>query len=317
MGREVLEDVELDALKAWLRVVSDTFPGAVNRRVLSSLALELEPLALLDFDMWDAMLKRWQRRSPALIRDELQAVGDSVAQQLPEWQRLDTLFVGRGATYRGCASYTCGQWALFHMLTVNPLPSSEAPAQDQDPERPVAVIAAIRRFVKHFFGCQRCRDHFLEEHTLDAVARVNASSDRPTALKRWLWEAHNSVNRRLKHPVWPKPESCPACGDDAHWRLDQVDAWLDSTYGYRDELPASLLLRDGEGINAAGRKEARPGPLALHNVRAGSEERLLPSTWSLSLWYIVPLVAACAYFVWMRQRRRLHLHAPLERKNPV
>ncbi|GMF23587.1 unnamed protein product [Phytophthora fragariaefolia] len=228
MASDVMDDEEFDALKGWLKMVSETFPGAINRKVIRPLYEKVKEKELLDFDTWDAIVKEWQETSVAAF-DAEEARYDFTGVTVPEWQRINNLFTGQGATYRACALYTCGQWNMFHMLTLNP-PEMGA----RSSELMVSVVASIRRFMKHFFGCVNCRDHFLAENTVEAVKKIKAAEDKPLALRRWLWEQHNSVNKRLRHPIWPKPEACPTCGNEGSWEMVEVDKWLSNTYGYRD-----------------------------------------------------------------------------------
>ncbi|CAH0481689.1 unnamed protein product [Peronospora belbahrii] len=228
MASDVMDDEEFDALKGWLKMVSKTFPGAINRKLITSLYEKVKVKELLDFDTWDAIVKAWQKGSVAAFKAE-EARYDYTGVDVPEWQRLNDLFTGQGATYRACALYTCGQWTMFHMLTLNP-PETGA----RTGELMVSVAASIRRFVKHFFGCVDCRDHFLKENTVAVVKKIKDTEDKPLALRRWLWEQHNSVNKRLNHPLWPKPEICPTCGTEGRWEMVEVDKWLSHTFGYRD-----------------------------------------------------------------------------------
>ncbi|KAF1327686.1 Thioredoxin-like protein, partial [Globisporangium splendens] len=228
MGREVLEDVELDALKGWLKMVSQTFPGSINRKIIKQLSDRVENIALLDFDAWDVIVKTWQKESVHDFEYE-EAKLDFTGVTVPEWQRLSDLFLGEGVSYRSCALYTCGQWNMFHMLTMNP-PEKNA----RSAELMVSVVASIRRFMKHFFGCVQCRDHFLAYNTIDKVKMIQDAENKPLTLKRWLWEMHNAVNTRIMHPQWPKPNICPTCGHEGNWELIEVDKWLGNTYAFRE-----------------------------------------------------------------------------------
>ncbi|CAI5738353.1 unnamed protein product [Hyaloperonospora brassicae] len=229
MASDVMNEEELDALKGWLKLVSRTFPGAINRKVITSLYEQLKDKEMLDFDSWDAMLKSWQEGSVAAFKAEEDRLSVATGAEVAEWQRLSDLFLGQGATYRACALYTCGQWTMFHMLTMNPPENGT-----RSDELMVSVAASIRRFVKHFFGCADCRDHFLTENTIEVVKKIKDAEDKPLALRRWLWEQHNAVNKRVHHPIWPKPEFCPTCGTEGSWEVVEVDEWLNHTYGYRD-----------------------------------------------------------------------------------
>ncbi|RLN90118.1 hypothetical protein BBJ28_00010111, partial [Nothophytophthora sp. Chile5] len=228
MGSDVMDDEEFDALKGWLQMVSEAFPGVINRKLIKQLYEKVQGKALLDFDTWDAIITEWQAGSVAAFKAE-EARYDFTGVKVPEWQRMNDLFLGQGATYRACALYTCGQWTMFHMLTMNP-PETGA----RSGELLVSVAASIRRFMKHFFGCVNCAEHFLMENTVEVVKKISDAEDKPLALRRWLWDTHNSVNKRLHHPLWPKSDICPTCGAEGSWEPVEVDKWLGRAYGFRD-----------------------------------------------------------------------------------
>ncbi|GMF23801.1 unnamed protein product [Phytophthora lilii] len=271
MASDVMDDEEFDALKGWLKMVSETFPGAINRKVIRPLYEKVKEKELLDFDTWDAIVKEWQEGSVAAFKAE-EARFDFTDVKVPEWQRMNDLFLGQGATYRACALYTCGQWNMFHMLSLNP-PETGA----RSSELMVSVVASIRRFMKHFFGCVNCRDHFLKENTVETVKKIKDAEDKPLALRRWLWEQHNSVNKRLHHPIWPKPEACPTCGNEDAWELIEVDKWLSNTYGYRDVVVplAKPAVTAPMGTAAALRREDKKEtkvPDITEQVKTEAEE---------------------------------------------
>lgn len=342
MGREVLEDVELDALKSWVKMVSQTFPGSINRQIIKKLADRVDPIALLDFDTWDAIVKEWQKTSVFDFEFE-ESKRNFTDVVVPKWQRVSDLFLGQGVSYRACALYTCGQWNMFHMLTMNP-PETDA----RSAELLVSVIASIRRFVKHFFGCVQCRDHFLEYNTLERVKSISSAENKPLALKRWLWEMHNAVNKRVMHPLWPKPDVCPTCGHEDNWELVEVDKWLSSAYAFREVIvppmteapkteaptkaPAATkqqdqaLLRgvapkglqhpgggykpkDAEmGIdNQANTKELVQNAVVIDAKTKAEDAQGLQSVRapqvSLFAWYILPVAAVGAYLLFVRSRR--------------
>lgn len=340
MGREVLEDVELDALKSWLKMVSQTFPGSINRQIIKKLTDHVEPIALLDFDTFDKIVNEWQKTTVFDFEFE-ESKRNFTDVTVPEWQRVSDLFVGQGNSYRSCALYTCGQWNMFHMLTMNP-PETDA----RSAELLVSVIASIRRFVKHFFGCVQCRDHFLEYNTLERVKSISSAENKPLALKRWLWEMHNAVNKRVMHPLWPKPDVCPTCGHEGNWELVEVDKWLGSAYAFREvivppmtEAPKTaaptkapeatkeqVLLRgvapkglqhpgggykpkDAEmGINnQANTKELVANAVVIDAKTKAEDAQGLQSVRapqvSLFAWYILPVVAVGAYLLFVRSRR--------------
>lgn len=93
----------------------------------------------------------------------------------------------------GCVSltpakrrYPCGLWTMFHHLTV----AAEAQEKSTDP---LEVLHAMHGYVKHFFGCTECSQHFQE---MAARNKMWSITSKDMAIL-WLWTAHNEVNQRL------------------------------------------------------------------------------------------------------------------------
>ena len=82
----------------------------------------------------------------------------------------------------GRRGYTCGLWRLFHTMT---LIAVQKNAKDN-------VLEAIHGFVKEFFGCNECREHFTGMVSRDNIL----SQDSVVTQALWLWKAHNEVNLR-------------------------------------------------------------------------------------------------------------------------
>ena len=192
-GREELEDIHLDALKEWLRVVSLTFPGNFNRKLVADLYEKTVVLHYLDYETWQTMVSAWQADTVTLFATQ------KVDNSAPTWQRIPDLFDNEGIEYHGCALYTCGQWNLFHMMTVNGGKDNTPPSD----EVLMAVVSVSRRFMRYFFGCVQCREHFLKENPLDVVKSMAASKNKTRLLPLWLWKMHNSVNTRVGHHSFP------------------------------------------------------------------------------------------------------------------
>lgn len=53
-------------------------------------------------------------------------------------------------------------------------------------------LTAVRGFIKHFFQCAECSQHFVAHASTEVAARVQTK--RQAVL--WAWEAHNKVRRR-------------------------------------------------------------------------------------------------------------------------
>ncbi|XP_022221259.2 sulfhydryl oxidase 1-like [Drosophila obscura] len=139
-------------------------------------------------------------------------------------------YVGCIGTRPFLRGFTCSLWTLFHYLTV-------AAAKQPHNLEPGSVLDAVHGFVKHFFGCTDCAQHFLamaEHNHIELVADHDAEI-------LWLWEAHNEVNSRLagdttEDPEFPKIQypsemDCHACrNENAEWNRIEVLKYLKSIY---------------------------------------------------------------------------------------
>lgn len=121
-----------------------------------------------------------------------------------------------GCAAAGRRAYPCSLWSLFHVLTVAEYRKSLRQRKQWSSLH--ASLYAMRDYVKHFFGCTECAEHFAQmAGTLEnELTAANASV-------LWLWEAHNTVNGRLKGKPsspegshlpkrqFPTFEECPHC----------------------------------------------------------------------------------------------------------
>lgn len=59
-------------------------------------------------------------------------------------------------------------------------------------DNPRVVLQIMEKYVKSFFGCRACAEHFEEmaRESLDSVKTFDEAV-------LWLWERHNVVNARL------------------------------------------------------------------------------------------------------------------------
>ena len=91
---------------------------------------------------------------------------------------------------------------------------------------------------RYFFGCQECKNHFLEMEKKDSVDRIKTNEEAIL----WLWRKHNVVNDRLhkygredkEFPKiqYPNQKYCPACFDNnfTQWNHDAVLNYLLQIY---------------------------------------------------------------------------------------
>lgn len=144
---------------------------------------------------------------------------------------------GSSWRYRG---FPCGQWLLYHALTVN----TEADTTAMVTAAPVDGAAAaahadaeilfiIKDYARSFFACETCRHNFM---------RFEPKREEDPVWQ--LWKVHNLVNDRLANVVegadplvpkrqFPGRELCPLCYRD----LDAV------TTNPESAVVASQLLR--------------------------------------------------------------------------
>ena len=144
----------------------------------------------------------------------------------PALIQLDAKLFPREAKWRSCLGskphyrgYPCGLWMLMHTALVLTLPvrgrSSVPPRLGTNSRE---ALAALCDFITNFFSCEYCREHFAEmARSIGGGQLVDYDGDAVL----WLWEAHNTVNRRLEkdissdpaHPKLPFPsrEMCPYC----------------------------------------------------------------------------------------------------------
>lgn len=156
-------------------------------------------------------------------------------------------------------------WQIFHYLTVSATNSEKS----HDPQE---VLRAIHGYVKYFFGCADCSEHFQQMAERNGIWKVTTKD----AAVLWLWSAHNEVNRRLagdtsEDPVFPKIQypsqyACPQCyqemgpaqsatpldinNNTPHWETGEVLYFLRrvyslinlSRYGVDDESILPELL---------------------------------------------------------------------------
>lgn len=182
-------------------------------------------------------------------------------------------YVGCRGSLTGKRGYTCGLWNLFHFLTV------QAASTDHSND-PTEVLDGIHAFVKHFFGCSHCSEHFQEMAKRRNLWSVTSKDDAVI----WLWAAHNEVNQRLsgdetEDPAFPKVqfpkiEACAECKQvNGDWNYLEVLRFLwrinsplnISRYGVDDEsvLPESFekLQKRQQASTAFSASDVRMGML--------------------------------------------------------
>lgn len=106
----------------------------------------------------------------------------------------------------------------MHSLTLLSLPvHPAAPSSDTCHISSKEALRASCGFIANFFSCEHCRAHFAQMAQSLSTHPLQHEGDAVL----WLWEAHNSVNKRLEggassDPMFPKvqfptKEVCPFC----------------------------------------------------------------------------------------------------------
>lgn len=170
-------------------------------------------------------------------------------------------WVGCKGSTPGLRGYPCGLWTIFHTLTVN---FAERFEEHPDMEA-TQVLGAVHGYVKHFFGCADCSQHFVAMAARNGIFDVKSADESVL----WLWRAHNEVNERLagddtedpnhKKIQYPSSMHCPSCRDENdEWDEDRVLEYLKRKYSYSgikyDSSTKVPIDRSGSKLRAANER---------------------------------------------------------------
>ena len=160
--------------------------------------------------------------------------------------------------------FPCGLWTTFHMLTVSAISDQQS--------HPLETLKAIHGFVKYFFSCSHCSQHFQEMYAVDAESSVSNPSDAVL----WLWSAHNKVNLRIAgelsdDPMHPKVQYpprilCPKCwkrdSPSQPFKKQEVINYLMKTYS-KDALSLQNIIHPDKRFKSNGKKGVHRGSSIL------------------------------------------------------
>ena len=145
-------------------------------------------------------LERQENIEPREISQMLQPVRDLA----PGW-------VGCRGSQENFGGYSCGLWSLWHYLT-----TAQREAGVGDPRD---VLRSMVSFVRNFFGCRECAEHFLQMVDNGTLVETEVNSFDDAVL--FLWSKHNQVNLRLAGDAtddphypktyFPRKKFCPDC----------------------------------------------------------------------------------------------------------
>ncbi|KAM7343046.1 quiescin sulfhydryl oxidase 1 [Cochliomyia hominivorax] len=137
-----------------------------------------------------------------------------------------THFIGCTGSKTGLRGFSCSLWQLFHFMSV------QAANLDKSQD-PLEVLQAMHGYIKYFFGCTDCSEHF---QAMATRRKIWSTPSKDEAIL-WLWAAHNEVNQRLagdptEDPHFPKIQfpsvsSCPQCykQPESHSTANLEEKW--------------------------------------------------------------------------------------------
>ncbi|CAH1965940.1 unnamed protein product [Acanthoscelides obtectus] len=204
----------LEALRLYLDVLEKYFPFGDNGK---SLMKEIKELAYKSDNV-----------NGLDIRKKVLEAGKSEKKVFSTPQRWVGC-IGSTSAYRG---YPCSLWKMFHFLTVNAALDNSFHFEHES-----VALRAMHGYIKNFFGCTECSNHFQEMASRRNIFDV---STRKKAVL-WLWEAHNEVNNRLHGDLTEDPEflknpfpyrnRCPQCQHpNGQWNEEEVYKYLTNMY---------------------------------------------------------------------------------------
>uniref|UniRef100_A0A2M3ZG91 Sulfhydryl oxidase n=1 Tax=Anopheles braziliensis TaxID=58242 RepID=A0A2M3ZG91_9DIPT len=184
-------------------------------------------------------------------------------------------WIGCSGSKEGLRRYPCGLWTLFHYLAVQA-------AENDRTTNAQEVLEAMHGYIKHFFGCTECSQHFQQMADKNRIWQVATKEDAIL----WLWSSHNEVNKRLagdatedpEHPKvqFPTVSDCPQCRkkiltnhhnhkqytmeDGNEWDLTEVLRYLQHMYAY--ERRNLFGLHDSSLAPKAEREGGKEGAAA-------------------------------------------------------
>lgn len=191
--------------------------------------------------------------------------------------------------------YPCSLWTTFHALTVNYAlhheQQKDSPSSSSSGEPPAVILYAMKGYIKYFFGCAHCSNHFVDMTEDETGPLESVSSPKQSVL--WLWAAHNKVNRRIAsdasedpaHPKiqFPNSKKCPGCLHNESAVMEYL------TRLYRPESISSEGLTLSLASEEAKLPAVGSGGVSIHSVQIGS---LSFTNYDVSLYAVIYLSSA-------------------------
>ncbi|TDH70875.1 uncharacterized protein CCR75_003731 [Bremia lactucae] len=225
IGANVLNGERYEVALMWVEALAAAFPLEKNRMVIAELVKAIKTSNYWTYADWKVMLNNWQERNRETT--------------FP----VNLFFSSENGRWKFCKVYTCSMWTLFHILTVNTVVNStKSETQSWKSSR---VISAIRLYVKNFFGCEECREHFMLSNPASVIDDLAMKDEEGlNAGITWMWKQHDTVNKALLKERWPSKNACPVCYVKYNQSLalsfeqlheNEIVAFAINAYGYDEE----------------------------------------------------------------------------------
>ncbi|XP_050514454.1 sulfhydryl oxidase 2-like [Diabrotica virgifera virgifera] len=215
-GIQKISGEKLDALRKYMNVLVKYFPfGEKGKQLLRHLEDYVNSSSEIDGHHIAEHIK------------EVDQPGKNVFSGPERWLGC------RGSSPTHQRGYPCGLWKLFHFLVTN---AALDPSNTQD-TKPTVVLEAMHGYIKNYFGCVDCSEHFQDMAKRRKLFEVQSWEESVL----WLWRAHNEVNKRLsgdatedprnKKIQFPSIQRCLKCyRPDGTWQEVEVLAYLKEMY---------------------------------------------------------------------------------------
>ncbi|XP_072396510.1 sulfhydryl oxidase 2-like [Diabrotica undecimpunctata] len=214
-GNQKISGEKLDALRKYINVLVKYFPfGEKGKHLLRHIQDYVNSSPEIDGHHIAEHIKQADQQ------------GQNVFSGPEQWLGCR----GSSPTLRG---YPCGLWKLFHFLVTN---AALDPSNNQD-TKPTVVLEAMHGYIKNYFGCVDCSEHFQDMAKKRKIFEVQSWEESIL----WLWRAHNEVNKRLsgdatedprnKKIQFPSIQRCLKCyKPDGTWQEVEVLSYLKEMY---------------------------------------------------------------------------------------
>ena len=239
-GQQELTDVQTDAFSEWLDMLYWTLPPTwMVHALINDLRQNLHTV------------KKDKKFMLTIVKAHQPVVHDQKDMQWSEGCRN-----GEGVV----ASFSCGLWSLFHIVSVGVPERQAAVLGHRTRVTTTHVAETLKDYITHFFPwCPQCREQFLQLYGNCAFNRCRRFKQRKGKQRPseqtfqefpiWLWEVHNDINEKLmakeahklhkrkataaelERSRWPPKDACMSCyKPNGHWIQPHVYEYLKEEY---------------------------------------------------------------------------------------